>query len=127
MSDTNKDIAEEPVEASTKLASVANVGWFRQLRFVLQKNGRILRRRPIYFIFLIFSSVASVLLAWAAGRDRDDDMDFSNVPLTECGVINATWYQSLSWEERYNVPVSYNENWRSGLAVTVMGEYHSFS
>ena len=43
--------------------------WFRQFSVLVTKNYRLIQRRPIHLLILLLSSVISVVLAWAAGRD----------------------------------------------------------
>ena len=48
---------------------ITSTPWFRQVQTLLTKNRRLLSRRPIHLFILLFSSVASVIFAWLAGRD----------------------------------------------------------
>ena len=74
------------------------VPWYQQLNWGLYKNWLLLRRRPIVVFCMLFSSVFSVLLAWAAGRDVDgvfpDQLD-------QCGVPSLDYLDS-NWDRGYD-------------------------
>jgi hypothetical protein len=97
---------------------MATVSWFRQLQVVLRKNFLLLSRRPITLVVMLVSPMLSVLLAWAAGQDLE--YDFGDVELTDCGTVSSTYYQNQADDIQYYIPLSYNDNWRSGLPVTIM-------
>jgi hypothetical protein len=101
---------------------VPTVSWFRQLSCVLTKNFYLISRRPFTVFLMMFSSVLSVLLAWSSGRD-DPDWDFDEIPLAACGNVEDSFLRSLDYTESQSVPMSFNENWRDGMAVTLMGKY----
>jgi hypothetical protein len=117
--DAAKPIAPADSEIATKLPAVS---WFRQLSCVITKNFYLISRRPFTIFLMVFSSVLSVLLAWSAGRD-DTDWDFDEIPLAACGNVEDSFLRSLNYTESVSVPLSHNENWRDGLAVTLMGKY----
>ena len=76
----SKDVIETAAEAEPEMSKessgaqqhdlpvLTTVSWFRQLRTVMRKNILLLSRRPLTLVVMLFSSVVSVLLAWAAGR-----------------------------------------------------------
>jgi hypothetical protein len=101
------------------------VSWFRQLGCVLTKNFYLISRRPFTIFLMMFSSVLSVLLAWSSGRDNSD-WNFDEIPLAACGNVEDSFLRSL-WElsgvSSDDIPMSHNENWRDGVAVTLMGTY----
>jgi hypothetical protein len=102
--------------------SFEKVGWFRQLSCVLHKNTLLLSRRPMSLLCMLMSSIASVLLAYARGKDNNDDSfegsRFNATQLTQCGTISNTYT-----ENSYNdVPLTLNEKWRNGFAVALMGK-----
>ena len=102
---------------------MATTSWLRQFQVLTTKNRRLLLRRPIHLLILLLSSVISVVLAWAAGRDaRGATGEFP--PLNDCGMVDPTYVLSLgndlTYEERYNIPKSLNEPWRGGLPVWIL-------
>lgn len=48
---------------------IITMSWFRQFTVLVTKNCRLIQRRPIHLLILLLSSIISVVLAWAAGRD----------------------------------------------------------
>jgi hypothetical protein len=101
-------------------AMATTVGWFRQLWVICwYKNIPLLMRKPVYALILMFSGVASVLLAWPAGRDPDPD-DVLYPPYTDCGTIPDDYVASLSDEDIKKIQLSLNENWRDGLPVAIL-------
>lgn len=97
------------------------VPWMRQLSTILwYKNLPLLQRKPVHLFLMIFSSVASALLAWAGGKDYEDGDDLVWPPLTECGTIEPDFFDGLDWEAREKVPLSLNDSWRSGLPVAIL-------
>jgi hypothetical protein len=55
---------------------------------------------------------------------RDDpDWDFDEIPLAACGNVEDSFLRSMNYTESQSVPLSHNENWRDGLAVTLMGKF----
>jgi len=104
------------------------VPWYQQLNWGLYKNWLLLRRRPIVVFCMLFSSVFSVLLAWAAGRDVDgvfpDQLD-------QCGVIPLDYLEN-NWNRGYDdyngedaekgkdFVISLNDSWRNGVPVAVL-------
>jgi hypothetical protein len=117
-----KDAAKLTAPDSALDLMVPTVSWFRQLSCVLNKNFYLISRRPFAFFLMMFSSVLSVLLAWSSGRD-DPDWDFDEIPLAACGNVEDSFLRSLDYTESQSVPMSFNENWRDGMAVTLMGKY----
>jgi hypothetical protein len=100
--------------------SFQTVGWFRQLSCVLRKNALLLLRRPVSLFCMLISSIGSVLLAWARGKNGEE---FDATQFTQCGTLSSTYT-----EQSYNtVPLTLNENWRNGFAVTLMGKYLTHS
>jgi hypothetical protein len=121
--EANED-AVKPMAAPTDSGmamKVPTVSWFRQLSCVLTKNFYLISRRPFTIFLMTFSSVLSVLLAWSAGQDNPD-WNFDEIPLAACGNVEDSFLRSLD-ATLSNVPLSHNENWRDGLAVTLMGKY----
>jgi len=116
------------------MVSIPVVSWFTQLWFALRKNELLIRRKPLYVVLMLFSSVLSVALSWIVARDGD--YDFGTVPLDQCGTVSFEyWYSQNYFNETdcvdlscydtsssrgYDVPISYNEKWRNGYAVTLM-------
>ncbi|KAL9186661.1 hypothetical protein ACHAXT_005899 [Thalassiosira profunda] len=98
--------------------------WTRQFQVLLTKNRRLLSRRPIHLFVLLFSSIASVIFAWLAGRDaRGPSGAFP--PLTDCGMVDPLYVAEMSdyggyGEARYEIPLSLNEPWRGGLPVWLL-------
>jgi hypothetical protein len=121
-------LEEQPVTKATS-ESVADIGrvktlsWLSQLSVVLHKNLLLLWRRPVMFSCMLLSSVFSVILAITVGQD----VEFDKVVVTACGTVDDNYYRSFDdsndYTAKYNIPLSYNENWRSGLAVTLMGKW----
>lgn len=102
--------------------------FLRQLTTLLTKNSRLLKRQPLHLLNLLFNSIPSILLAYAAGRDeRGPTGDFP--PLTSCGMVEPTYI--LPFADDYmamlNIPISMNEVWRDGLPVWIMGLGATFS
>jgi hypothetical protein len=117
------DVAKQQITPASGIAmKVPTVSWFRQLSCVLSKNFYLISRRPFTIFLMMFSSVLSVLLAWSSGRD-DPDWDFDEIPLAACGNVEDSFLRSMNYTESQSVPLSHNENWRDGLAVTLMGKY----
>jgi hypothetical protein len=52
-----------------------------------------------------------------------DMIDFGTVPLTSCGTVEPSYLNEMPYDDIYQVPLSYNEVFRGGLPVIVMGEY----
>jgi hypothetical protein len=107
----------------TSLKLVQEASWWSQLQCCLVKNGLLLTRRPILLTSMMLSSVASVLLAWAAGRDSAAPQ----AALTACGTIadDALRYtrQVSYWgnSDVLSTPTAtLNESWRNGLPVAVL-------
>jgi hypothetical protein len=98
--------------------SFQTVGWFRQVSCVLRKNALLLWRRPVSLFVMFISSIGSVLLAWARGKNSIDADYFDATQLTQCGTMSNTYTESTL----NNIPLTLNEAWRNGLAVTLMGE-----
>ena len=87
------------IGGTSKVLSIPKrVPWYQQLNWGLYKNWLLLRRRPIVVFCMLFSSVFSVLLAWAAGRDVDgvfpDQLD-------QCGVIPLDYLEN-NWNRGYD-------------------------
>jgi membrane-bound metal-dependent hydrolase YbcI (DUF457 family) len=119
LEDAVKSIA--PADSGIAM-KVPTVSWFRQLSCVLTKNFYLISRRPFTIFLMLFSSVLSVVLAWSVGRD-DDEWNFDDIPLAVCGNVEDSFIRGLNYTEQQSVPLSHNENWRDGLAVTLMGKY----
>jgi hypothetical protein len=116
----------EPTAHDSGIAmKVPTVTWFRQLGCTLTKNYFLITRRPFTIFLMMFSSVLSVLLAWSSGRDNPD-WNFDEIPLAACGNVEDSFLRSL-WTvdgvSSNDIPMSHNENWRDGVAVTLMGTY----
>jgi hypothetical protein len=121
--DADEGVAKEQIAPDSGIAmTVPTVSWFRQLSCVLTKNFYLISRRPFTIFLMMFSSVLSVLLAWSSGRDNPD-WDFDEIPLAACGNVEDSFLRSMNYTESQSVPLSHNENWRDGLAVTLMGKY----
>lgn len=111
------DEDDEEVDYSTP--SLQMTPFFTQLYYVTKKNLLLLYRRPVMMAIYLSSSVISMIFAWAVARDSDDAIyeDFD-----DCGKIP---YSSIGdkydYEEISKVQHSLNENWRDGLAITLMG------
>jgi hypothetical protein len=120
--EADEDVVKQISPDSGIAMKVPTVSWFRQLSCVLTKNFYLISRRPFTIFLMMFSSVLSVLLAWSSGRD-DPDWDFDEIPLAACGNVEESFLRSLNQTESQSVPLSHNENWRDGLAVTLMGKY----
>ena len=97
--------------------------YVRQL-FVLMyyKNISLLLRQPIYILLLVLSNTVSVLLSWPAGRDPDADtaifIPVSN--LTMCHTLPNDVFDTISPNRTSDVQLSYNENFRDGVPVTIL-------
>ena len=54
-------------------------------------------------------------------------MDFGTVPVDTCGTVNYTFYALYdngtrrSWQDQEQIPLSYNDEWRDGQNVAIMG------
>ena len=102
--------------------------FLRQFTTLLTKNSRLLKRHPLHLLNLLFNSIPSILLAYAAARDeRGPTGDFP--PLTSCGMVEPSYV--VSFENDYaalmNIPISMNEIWRNGVPVWIMGLGATFS
>jgi hypothetical protein len=121
--DADEGVAKQQIAPDSGIAmTVPTVSWSRQLNCVLSKNFYLISRRPFTIFLMMFSSVLSVLLAWSSGRD-DPDWDFDEIPLAACGNVEDSFLRSMNYTESQSVPLSHNENWRDGLAVTLMGKF----
>ena len=101
------------------LPVLKGVSWFRQFQCVINKNWKLLTRRPISLCFMLVSGILSVALAWVAGRDREDAI---YPPLTDCGTIPKGYAQDLNldWDEESRLQYSMNDRWRWGLPIALM-------
>lgn len=108
--------ADDGVNTSGLNNRVKSQPWLRQFTTVLRKNLILLQRRPITLSVMLFSSVISVLASGFIGSD----VNFDQVILTECGTVDDNYYNSLDGNQWDQSPLSYNENWRNGVAVAVM-------
>jgi hypothetical protein len=118
-SDDNNHLSSKDNEKlPDEIPALKTVSWFRQFYCLIIKNVKLLIRRPLMLFVMIFSSVFSVLLAWAAGRESDDAI---YPEYGACGAIDYVWLESIeSYKDRDNVVIGYNENWRLGTPVAVM-------
>ena len=116
---------EEPTKVGIPV-----VGFVRQLWFATRKNWLLMLRKPLYTTLMIVSSLLSVCLAWSGVKDSNTE-DFSEVPLTQCGGIPYEWNYWLSRDEyggslpygtSKSYPLSYNDSWKDGFSVTILGE-----
>ena len=112
------DVLED--EGFKEPPKVTTVPWLRQLFCVLCKNVLLLSRRPFYITFMCLSSVVSVLLAFPIVHRHEKPIDFGTVPLTACGTVVQHFVDSTT--NYLDIPLTYNEPWRNGLAVIVMGK-----
>jgi hypothetical protein len=113
----------EPGSLPSGPPTITTVPWLRQLSCVLRKNALLLTRRPVQVVLMILSSVGSVLLAFWAITGSELDTDFGTVPLTSCGTVELSYLDEMPYDKKSQVPLSYNESFRGGLPVIVMGEY----
>jgi hypothetical protein len=101
----------------------ATTPFFTQLYWTVHKNLLLLSRRPLMVLLMLSSSLLSVLLSWAAGRDTDTDTD-TDTPLPEmdqCNSVPFEFYNELEWNERSSkMKYSLNDRWRNGLPVAVL-------
>mmetsp|Transcript_57713 Transcript_57713/g.172210 ORF Transcript_57713/g.172210 Transcript_57713/m.172210 type:complete len:1811 (-) Transcript_57713:232-5664(-) len=112
--------------ALPSVPDLPHASWFRQFRVVLWKNTIQLSRRPFSLFLLFFSSILSVLLAWASGKDPDYEM-YPLPPLTDCNTVpqdflsNSTRLREI-YGDSYSsdMPTTLNESWRRGLPTSVM-------
>lgn len=118
MDEENKDDAAPSGTSVDKL--LHPVGWFRQLHYALRKNVLLLSRQPVKVSFLLLTSVVSSVLAWLTVRKEQNER-FEAIPLTECGTIDGEWFKALDWEDQWDVPISYNNDWRNGSAASLLG------
>ena len=109
----------EQAAAGGPAVEITTVPWFRQFSTILwYKNLPLLQRKPVHVALMLLGSVASVLLAWAAGRDGPADNKLP--PLTDCGTIDSSYFDGMSYDEQIRVPLSLNESWRNSLPVAVL-------
>lgn len=124
---------DQPSTPARVVHDVQAVSWYLQLSSVLYKNLLLLSRRPLQVILMLLSSIGSVLLASLTADTNnnatDKYLDFGNVTLTSCGTIDGEYLSSLAENDPdgATVPLSYNEGWRNGFAVTIMGKYKFFT
>ncbi|KAL7580790.1 hypothetical protein ACA910_001068 [Epithemia clementina (nom. ined.)] len=112
--------ADEPLKIDIPIVS-----WFQQLSFVIRKNNLLIVRRPLLLLTMLLSSMIFVLIAWSA--TNSEKWDFGEVPLDECGTVD--WFYSQldaegnmrSYDEIDSIPISYNDDWRNGFQVALMG------
>ena len=78
------------------------------------------------------SSIISVLLSWGTHEGGSEVGNFSEIPLDECGAVTWEYYESQRYDEEGNflerdwddkTPMSYNDSWRDGFNVTVVGKW----
>ena len=100
---------------------VPMVGWWRQLCVILwYKNRPFLQRKLVHMLILLFSGVASVLIAWPAGRDYDADKALYPPAYTDCGTVPDDFLAELNSTEIDKVKLSLNDKWQNGLPVAVL-------
>ena len=121
-------MAEAPEQAQTEEnpppkvdRSPSAVPWMKQLKTVVFKNVLLLSRRPLQVALMLVSSIAMVLLASLVVQRKDFDVAFGDVPMTDCGTVSGLFLDGLDYDDREEVPLSYNEGWRNGFAVLLMG------
>ena len=112
------------MEEAPKLAvrSPVVVPWMKQLKTVVFKNMLLLSRRPLQVALQSVSSIATVLLASLVAQRKDFDVAFGDVPMTDCGTVPGSYLDGLEYDVRDEVPLSFNEGWRNGFAVLLMGK-----
>ena len=108
---------EESAAGDGAAPTLKTVSWLRQLDTVVRKNMLLLSRRPVTLGVMLVSSVMGVVFAWLAGRPT---ADFGEVQLTDCGTVSSTYYDNLTYTEQYNTPISYNDEWRDSMPVTLL-------
>lgn len=91
--------------------------FFRQLYWTIYKNILLISRRPIMLFLMLFSSIISVLLAWAAGPNSDDPLP----EFDDCGAVPIKTEYEMNQEQDYSdIKESLNDSWRNGLPVAVL-------
>ena len=123
----NLDVGFRPAALLSRSTTTAHYkmgsSWTRQYEVLLNKNFKLLLRRPFHLVILLLSSVLSVIFAWLAGGDaRGPTGDFP--PLTNCGKVDPLYYADITKDNNYqagqNIPSSLNEPWRGGMPVWLM-------
>lgn len=84
--------------ASSSTDTMGSASWLRQYEVTLQKNYKLILRRPFHLSILILSSVLSVIFAWLAGRDaRGPSGDFPVCFVVLCAYnISCLMFQKYS-------------------------------
>jgi len=72
---------------------------------------------------MLLSTVASVSLcaALVRGDPYGIKVDFADVPLSPCGTVDPIFFEENEAIYTEQVPLSYNEAWRSGFGVELLG------
>ena len=100
--------------------------FFVQLYWTTYKNVLLISCCLIMLFLMLFGSVFSVLLAWAAGPDSEDPL----LEFDQCGAANIQsanvintkygyWYADLADIQR-----TLNESWRNGFPVAILSLGH---
>jgi len=105
--------ASASASASPQLGSVS---WIRQFRFTFKKNVLLVLRRPILLTMMLLSSVVSIIVGWLVARPPKSAR-FG--PLNECGLVDASWWTQLRWNERDDIQLTQNDGFQSGIAVAL--------
>jgi hypothetical protein len=73
-------------------------------------------------LILLLSNTVSVLLSWPAGRDPEADTAIFIPPanFTDCATIPNDFFDTIDGNQTQNVQLSYNENFRDGVPVTIL-------
>ena len=94
--------------------------FFLQLYWTTYKNVLLISRRPIMLFLMLFCSVFSVLLAWAAGPDSEDPLP----EFDQCGAATIQSANVINTERGYadeaDIQRTLNESWRNGFPVAVL-------
>ncbi len=74
-------------------------------------------------VFVLLSSVISVVVSWAAGGkgDPNDSIYPPQSAYTECGSLREDFFTDLDYWMHDKVRITLNEEWRDGVEVAIIG------
>jgi len=112
----------------SSLKKLHSTAWSRQVKCLVIKNTLLIARKKVLLALMLFSSVVSVILAWlATDPNVAERFELTKGNITACGTVSLTYLQTFDtsddddWNRKNLVPASYNEDWRSGIVVTILG------
>ncbi len=106
---------------ATMISLPKPTSFLTQLYWTLYKNMLVVSRRPVMLFLMLFGSIFSTLLAWAAaGQENADDSILRQ--LDDCGTIPLHIRNEMYRKGEYDIQDSnsLNEAWRTGFPVAVL-------